>query len=123
MSEYLSEGTGACAPCGVPCGAGGLGAFDFAAVPWTTVAAVVAIAAGGYFLFKKFGKKRRHNRRRRNAPFRVKYTNVVPTIGSARSMYAALPSGGYRSLIDVNQRKGRSGRYRTRKILSREGRP
>lgn len=106
-----------CQPCGY------LGAFDlpsFGDLPLWQKALVAIVAAGGLYWIAKKAKliknPRRNARRRRNAPFAVK--GVFPTIGAARAAYGAIPAGGYKSLIDMNRRKGRSGKYKTRKIVA-----
>lgn len=145
MANYVSEGLelagcptapGCMIPCdgatgGLGIGPGGclirpvmgLGAFSLDSLGLgfnlKTVAIVTVVAFAGSWVLRKtklLKNGRRRRSRRRNAPFAVK--GVFPAIGPARAAYAAMPGGGYKSLIDVNRRKGRSGRYSSRKIVA-----
>lgn len=93
-----------------------------------TIGGLLLLAGGVYVATRKKEKeanrrRRRRNARNRNPPYRVKYEQIVGSKRDAEALYGALPSDGYRSMVDFNQRKGRSGRYSTRKVVSHAGRP
>lgn len=81
--------------------AGFLATLGFLAIP-------VGIIALGVWAGTKLAKNRarRANRRRRNSPYRVKYVGVFPELKAARGAYAALPSGTYRSLMNLEPTRG-----------------
>ena len=117
LGTWYSTAVGNCPPCG-------MGAFSIESLGLgfnlKTVAIVAAVAFAASVVARQMKKGKRRNRRR-NAPFAVK--GVFGAIGPARAAYAAMPGGGYKSLIDVNRRKGRSGRYSSRKIVAQHRLP